>query len=608
MKVQRIGIILLVFCVIGVSIVSANLVRYEQRKRTRHLVDKGRYLAALIALHSIEDFEGSKRSFLLRALHDHICSEGLVYCFIYDPTGDPFVVLDPYKIESRTPEDVRMRSLYTMGSTYQTFQTPESGDTVYEFAKSIFENGGRTGVVRLGLRSVPISLFSMERIGLIATIALFIFAMVPFFFYGIKLVLQPLKELSGKMENIVGRAADVEADKDKLTAVDDLIVNFDQSLHFFKAKYKQLVKVNSALEADRGVISYKKKQIAQILDAMHHGIIITDTQENVTHLNAHMLNFLHQRLDDVVDRPLSEVLHHEAILAFVAQQEGLSPTKAQRHIETTFPEHAPGQTFQVALSCLTDGDGSITSKVISVTNMTTQKSIERAKHEFVAHVAHELRAPLTTIKAYNEMLMGGEIDNLETQKEFYNTINEETDRLASLIENLLNMSKIEMGGLTLENKLIKTDSFVEDCVAAIKAPARKKHITVEKKLPDKCSSLVGDKAMLKVAIINILSNAVKYSPENSNITLSLSEEDHTVICDVIDQGYGISEADLDHIFDQFYRSSDPKINEQTGSGLGLAVTSHIIQLHRGRIEVQSTLGEGTRFTIRLPKEDYYLGR
>jgi signal transduction histidine kinase len=240
--------------------------------------------------------------------------------------------------------------------------------------------------------------------------------------------------------------------------------------------------------------------------------------------------------------------------------------------------------------------------------VTTQKSIERAKHEFVAHVAHELRAPLTTIKAYNEMLMVGEIDNLETQKEFYNTINEETDRLAHLISNLLNVSKIEMGSLTLENELIKTDSFVKDCVAAVEAPARKKHITVRTKLPDKRPSLVGDKEMLKVAIINILSNAVKYSPENSKITLFLGEEDRTVTFDVIDQGYGISEADLDHIFDQFYRSSDRHISEQTGSGLGLAVASHVIQLHGGRIEVQSALGEGTHFTIRLPKEDYHLGK
>lgn len=608
MKVQRIGILLLVLGFIGVSIVFATLVRYEQRKRTRARVNKGGYLVTLIALHSIRDFAGNKRSSFLKTLHESIASEGLAYCIIHDHTGDPFVILDPYKLVSRTPEDVRMRSIYTMGLTHQTFETIGSGDTIYEFSKSVFENGERTGTVRLGLRPVPISLFSMERVGLLATIAFFIFAMVPFLFYGIRLALQPLKKVSSKMEIMTGGAADVEEDKDKGSAVDDLIVSLDQSLGLLTEKYRQLKNVNTELQAERGVIAYKKKQIVQILDAMHYGVIITDTQENVTHLNAYMLNLLNKELCEVIERPLGEVLENDAILALVAQQEGVSPTKAQRHIETTFPEHASGETFEVILSHLTDGDGSVISKVISVTNMTTQTSVERTKHEFVAHVAHELRAPLTTIRSYNEMLMDGEIDDLETQKEFFNTINEETDRLARLIENLLNMSKIEMGSLTLERKLIKTDSFVKACVAAIEAPARKKHITVKKELPDKWPNLVGDKDVLKVAIINILSNAVKYSPENSNITVSLNEEDHTINFDVIDQGYGISEVDLDHIFDQFYRSSDPHISEQTGSGLGLAMTSDIIQLHGGHIEVQSTEGQGTHFGIRLPKEDYHLGK
>jgi signal transduction histidine kinase len=301
-------------------------------------------------------------------------------------------------------------------------------------------------------------------------------------------------------------------------------------------------------------------------------------------------------------------LEHEEILSFAAGQEGGAQKTTRRDMETTFPSHAPGETFQVTLSYLDDGDGSITGKVICVKNVTSQKSVDRAKHEFVAHVAHELRAPLTTIKSYNEMLMDGEIRDLETQKEFYNTINQETDRLARLIENLLNMSKIEMGSLTIDRGLIKTDAFVKDCVAAIEAPAQKKHIAVEKKLPDKWPSLVGDKELLKVAMINILGNAVKYSPDDSTITFSLREADHTTVFDVIDQGYGISEEDLNHIFDSFYRSSDPNVSEQTGSGLGLAMTSEIVRLHGGHIEVQSTPGQGTHFSIRLPREDYQLGK
>jgi signal transduction histidine kinase len=608
MKVQRIGILLLVLCIIGITIVSTTLIRYEKRTTSRDMVNKGRYLVTLIALHSIKDFEGNKRAFFLRTLHDYIASEGLAYCLIHDHTGQPFVVLDPYNLVSRIPQAVQLKSLHTMGLTDQTFHTSNQDQTIYEFAKSMFENGEQTGTVRLGLRPPPISLFSMERVGLLATIAFFIFAMVPFVFLGIKVALHPLKNLRVKMENMAGTSMPVETTTAKVPGMEDVIATLDQSLGLLRERYKRLETANVESQAKKGVIAYERKQIARILDAVHYGIIITDTHDHINHMNAYMLNLLSKARRDVIDKPLGEILEHEKILSFISGEEGVTQKATQRDIETTFPAHAPGETFQVTLSYLDDGDGPITGKVLCVKNITNQKSVDRAKHEFVAHVAHELRAPLTTIKSYNEMLMDGEIADSETQKEFYNTINEETDRLAGLIENLLNMSKIEMGSLTTDRELVKTDRLVKDCVAAIEAPAQKKHITIEKKLPDKWPSLVGDKELLKVAMINILGNAVKYSPENSNIALSLSEQDHTVIFDVMDQGYGISEEDLNHIFDQFYRSSDPHISEQTGSGLGLAMTSDIIQLHGGRIEVQSTPGKGTHFSIRLPRKDYQLGK
>jgi signal transduction histidine kinase len=120
--------------------------------------------------------------------------------------------------------------------------------------------------------------------------------------------------------------------------------------------------------------------------------------------------------------------------------------------------------------------------------------------------------------------------------------------------------------------------------------------------------LIADKDQLKGAIINILSNAVKYTPANGEIQFALGEENAMVIFDIKDTGCGISEQDLPHIFDKFYRSSSERITEQQGTGLGLAITSEIVTLHQGEIEVQSELGSGTQFTIKIPKEEYYLGR
>jgi signal transduction histidine kinase len=255
-----------------------------------------------------------------------------------------------------------------------------------------------------------------------------------------------------------------------------------------------------------------------------------------------------------------------------------------------------------------DGDKALIGKMIMFNNVTREKEAAVATQEFTAHLSHELMTPLTTIRSYSEMLMDGEVQDSETQKEFYNTINGETARLSRLIKDLLNLSKIEMGSLTLNKGLVKSDWLFEDCIAAVEGAAQQKNISIQRHLPDNFPSLIGDKDQLKGAVINILGNAVKYTPENGKIDFALSEENNTVILDIRDTGYGMSEEDLSHIFDKFYRSSHPQISEQQGTGLGLALTSEIIALHEGEINVQSELGNGTRFTLKIPKGEYYLGK
>ncbi|MFH1487751.1 MAG: HAMP domain-containing sensor histidine kinase [Pseudomonadota bacterium] len=246
--------------------------------------------------------------------------------------------------------------------------------------------------------------------------------------------------------------------------------------------------------------------------------------------------------------------------------------------------------------------------MITMTDISHEKSAEKASQDFMANVAHEFLTPLTTIKSYNEMLMDGEIEGREMQKEFYNTISEETGRLTRLIQNLLSISKIQMGALSLKRGLVKTDWLAGDCIAAVEPGAQKKQIAIQKQFPDNFPAIMGDKELLKTAVINLLGNAVKYSPENTTITFSIFEQSNMVYFEVIDTGYGISDEDLPHIFEKFYRSKDPNIVEKTGSGLGLAMTSEIIHLHSGEIGVKSRLGEGSHFTICIPKEDYHVGK
>jgi signal transduction histidine kinase len=325
-------------------------------------------------------------------------------------------------------------------------------------------------------------------------------------------------------------------------------------------------------------------------------------------INEYMLKLLRKKAEEVVDLPLSTALPYPDILSYVSRKDDTVKGVNPNPIETELADLAPGERFQVAIAYLVDARQELIGKMISVRNVTAARMAEESKHQFIAHVAHELLTPLTNIKSYSEMLMCGEVSDRETQREFYNTINEETDRLARLVQNLLNISKMELGSLTINKGMVRTDWFVEGCLSAIEASAREKHLSIEKRLPETFPVLVADKELIKGAIINILGNALKYTPEQGKITFVIDDQMEAVTFEVIDTGYGISQEDLPRIFDKFFRSSNPQITTQAGSGLGLAITAEIVRLHGGEIDVKSQLGEGTHITIRIPKEEHYLGK
>jgi signal transduction histidine kinase len=608
MKGIRIGIALVVFSLIGIAVFTRILIQDGQRKEMDDIFNRGTQLVSLLALHSIEDFNGDNRDFVLRTLNEYASSEGLAYCFIHDQAGNSLTSLVPYDLAAEIPNHVKMKSLYTMESTRQQFQPTGSKDLLYEFSKPLFEKGQRVGTVRIGLRPTPLSPFAFERIRLVALVALFLFATACFAYYGISRALEPLKHLNQNLQSIRQSSDPDVADSAKNLGVASIVQDLELAVGQLKGRLSQSEIDNMELTSKLGVIAFEKNQIMNIFDSMDFGIIITDSQDNVIHINAYMLSLINKKHDEATDFNLNEIFDQNLMTSFVSLQQAIRQSTTMNHLEVRLPEFAPDKIFQLSLSYLKDDDGIFIGQTILLKDITNEKLAEKNKHEFLSNVTHELLTPLTTIRSYNELLMEGEVDEIETQIEFYNTINDETVRLTQLIANLVNISRIESGSLTLNRELIKIDSLVKDCIIAVETAANKKHIAISNVLPDNITSLVGDKDLLMMAIINVLSNAVKYTPENGNITFALSDQDDAIAFEITDSGYGVSQQDLPHIFDKTYRSSDPDIAKHPGTGLGLAITSEIVHLHGGQIEVQSAVGEGTQFTISIPKEEYYLAK
>ena len=228
--------------------------------------------------------------------------------------------------------------------------------------------------------------------------------------------------------------------------------------------------------------------------------------------------------------------------------------------------------------------------------------LNKAKSDFVSAVSHELRTPLAAIKGYAALLRSGQFGSLpNAQAERLAKIEKHTDLLTQLINNLLDIARIESGRVTMEPRPIEVEELLTTVLELIKPQLDAKRITLKTRV-DEVTRLIGDPTHLPRVFVNLLSNAVKYTPEGGSITLALQRDGQQILAKVQDSGCGISPQELPKLFQEFYRASNP-INEQVrGTGLGLALVKRIIEAHHGTIEVQSEAGKGSTFSFALPAE------
>jgi two-component system, OmpR family, phosphate regulon sensor histidine kinase PhoR len=235
-------------------------------------------------------------------------------------------------------------------------------------------------------------------------------------------------------------------------------------------------------------------------------------------------------------------------------------------------------------------------------DITREKEISQMKNDFVSHVSHELRTPLASITAYAEMLVDGEAQDDTTRGEFYSIIQSQAQRLNRLIDDILNISRIESGLVKVNKEPVSMTMLIREAVQMIKSYAAEKNITVNEQTPIVFDQVVADKDMISQVIINLLSNAVKYTPSGGTIRVGSESDDidGIVRVTVTDNGVGIPANDLPHVFDKFYRvAANNKCAK--GTGLGLNLVKQIVEkVHDGRIFVTSEQGKGSTFGFELP--------
>ncbi len=358
------------------------------------------------------------------------------------------------------------------------------------------------------------------------------------------------------------------------------------------------------LELTSRVSEAERRNLEAILNAISDGVVVTDAFDEVTLANGAAARALHFELEQSIRRPLDEILMDPRLVKLIKDTRDAGPAM-RRSVEHKLRENA---TYQITTTCV-GGDASEKSSATGVVtvlrDITKDKEIAEMKSDFVSKVSHELRTPLSSIKAYIEMLIDGEAHDEETRIEFYDIVQSETNRLQRLIDNILSISRIESGVVKVHREPVSLPSLVSECVEVLQPQAAAKSITLTERPYPASFEIFADRDMIYQATMNLISNAVKYTPEGGTVDvwMDVDEHDQTVSVSVKDSGVGIPEDDLPNLFQKFFRvPSNNKVAK--GTGLGLNLAKHVVEtVHGGRVSVKSTVGVGSTFIYTLPIAD-----
>lgn len=338
-----------------------------------------------------------------------------------------------------------------------------------------------------------------------------------------------------------------------------------------------------------------------LLDSLPDGIAVTDRDGTIKRANSALRVLLGIDTEaDLTGRKLAELLPQHS--TNTDTEDAASSGNGQRAsaYEIHRGEELADGVLKAFRYTLFDGERESSDQIWLIRDITQQKLADEMRTQFLQTATHELRTPLMNICAYAETLELTDDLDVEQQKQFCNIINSEAMRLSRFVDELLDVNRMEAGAMSLTLHETNVERLLQEVIEKVRPQMQQKKITFEANISPKLPKLNLDKDKIAAALVNLLGNAAKYTPNEGSVKFTVDTVGAELEMQVEDTGYGISEEELPKVFERFFRSDDDRVREVSGSGLGLAFTNEVVRLHGGRIDVHSELNRGTKFTLVLP--------
>lgn len=492
------------------------------------------------------------------------------------------------KLRSKDAEDILDAGLLIEGeagrasskivNSKSPYESLRSYDKVYPVVKNNLQLGAL--YIKYDLKDLDISAANSVRIMISALLVSLTFSLIIAIFIG-KGITKPINELTRQASKIANGNFD-----------DRLVIRSDDEIGKLSGMFNYMA---GKLSLSLNEIFTEKTKLEAIVNSMADALIAVSSRGEVLHINPAAKTMLrYMNIDEkYYYREIAESFPYELSFPYLI---GLKKYK-----DFSFSYSFGDYIFDVKVEKFFDEKGYLNGFVMVFHDMTQERNLDNMRKDFIANVSHELKTPITIIKSYAETLLedtNGEI-NRELRQNFLKVMDAEAARMNNIVSDLLQLSSLDSGKLQLNKEYHEWNLFISNVISKFKF--QKEDVDI-----DFISSEEGvysdfDYGRIEQVFINLITNSVKYSDEKPHIIIDLKEEADDVVIKLKDNGIGIEEKHLDKIFNRFYRVEKSRGRDLGGSGLGLSIVKHIIELHGATIGIESELGKGTTFTIRMPK-------